>query len=421
MDQSLGWLNCEDDGAASLATQESPQPACASRSSSSVKSTPAGQLPPPLTTKMMEAVLRELPEGTRNAVSSCYGCLAAKRFASDEFLRLLASVASQSPTLTRIFEHAPSAQVAAGRPAASPRVKSEGGAHASVVPAIGVDASAPPRFLPNVARSFDPAEAMPPPGLPPPSAASAAAAAFLAGKPRCCDAKTGEVATTWGLAERRRKEVRRRQLQRFEGSDPCRLGLFLLDTTQRLAKQLPAGSKAQLLHAVRQFHSGVTTPEHFAERIQQLVDAHGIMLALDESTQRSPPKKGGKAAAAGVGTKRQNAAGGSAAPAKRAKNAPAGKKKAATAAPPVRPDPAAGVGVTGLGKRSPHEESTTCSAGSASDYGSSYGSPGIFVLICYFLLFVALSAPVTTALRTVPQEQCLNKVRSAVPVYIISV
>jgi len=366
MDQSLGWLNCEDDGAASLA-QESPQPASASRSSGSVKSTPAGQLPPPLTTQMMEAVLRELPEGTRNAVSSCYGCLAAKRFASDEFLKLLASVASQSPTLTRIFEHAPPAQAAAGRPAASPRVKSQGGAPAPVVSAIGVHASG----------SFDSAEAMPPPGPPPPSAASAAAAASLAGKPRCCDAKTGEVATTWGLAERRRTEVRRRQLQRFEGSDPCRLSLFLLDTTQRLAKQLPAGSKAQLLHAVRQFHSGVTTPEHFAERIQQLVDAHGIMLALDQSTQRNPPKKVGKSAAAGAGAKRQNAAGGSGAPAKKAKTATAGKKKA-TAASPLRPDPAAGAGAPGLGKRSPHDESTTCSAGSASDYGSSYGSPGIF-------------------------------------------
>jgi len=116
----------------------------------------------------------------------------------------------------------------------------------------------------------------------------------------------GQQATTWGLAGRRRQEGRRRQLQRFQGSESSRRSTFLLDAMRRLTQQLTTPSIMQLLQAMRQYSSGTATPEAFAERVQTLVDMHGIVIAHDESTERSAAvPKGANPAAADVGAKRQ--------------------------------------------------------------------------------------------------------------------
>jgi hypothetical protein len=75
---------------------------------------------------------------------------------------------------------------------------------------------------------------------------------------------------------------------------------------RRLTQQLTTPSIMQLLQAMRQYSSGTATPEAFAERVQTLVDMHGIVIAHDESTERSAAvPKGANPAVADVGAKRQ--------------------------------------------------------------------------------------------------------------------
>ena len=185
----------------------------------------SGQLP--LTAQMMEKIMRELPEGTCCAIKRCYECAKANRFEGEEFLHLLKSVASQSPTITRMFvEETPNIRGAAtAKQAASPTVKEA----ATVGPGAGV------RGQSN--RSTR-----------------------RCGNAKCSDVQGGQEATTWGLAERRRHEARRLQLQKFQGTEACRLSSFLLDAVRRLAKQLPARAKGQLLQAVRQYSTEPVTP-----------------------------------------------------------------------------------------------------------------------------------------------------------------
>ena len=327
------------------------------------KSVAPGQLLPPLTAEMMGTILHELPEGTRNAVSSCYACLKANRFAGTEFHKLLESVASQSATLTQVFGQP--AKSASGRPcegvessqAAMPAISIEPAGDAICEYGGGGAAASPDLSAVRETR-----------------VEVAAGRSAVAGKPRCCDKKEGE-ATTWSQSDRRRLEARRRQLQKYQGTEAAQRGSFLIDATRRLSRQLPVQAKTQLLHCVRQYTNASITPEQFAERIQVLVDAHGIVIAHDESTDRtSAAKKGAKPAAGGVGSKRPATAA-QAQPTKKSK-ASGSKRTSAAAAAAIAAAAVAAAGEDAVGgKRRANDESTTCSNGSSSDYGSSYGSP----------------------------------------------
>ena len=126
MDQSLQWLNFEEvDGSC---TQPPVLRRDAGMGGSAGKRGSTSQLAPPLTPQVMETVLHELPEGTSNAVNSCYACLKANRFSADEFNNLLRSVSSQSATLASIFDRSdcgPStAPACASKLGTSPRVLS---------------------------------------------------------------------------------------------------------------------------------------------------------------------------------------------------------------------------------------------------------------------------------------------------------
>jgi len=344
------------------------------------KSVAPGQLLPPLTAEMMGTILHELPEGTRNAVSSCYACLKANRFAGSEFHKLLESVASQSPTLTRVFgQPAESAGSAAlflgegGRRIINLRIESGPGGESSqaAIPAISIEPSGAAIGSQNgggAAAGTDLSAAQET------RVEVAAGRSAVAGKARCCDKKEGE-ATTWSQSDRRRLEARRRQLQKYQGTEAAQRGSFLIDATRRLSRQLPVQAKSQLLQCVRQYTSASITPEQFAERIQVLVDAHGIVIAHDESTDRTgAAKKGAKPAAGGAGSKRP-AAGAQSQPAKKSKASGNKRNAAATAAAIAASAPAAAGEDAVGGKRRANDESTTCSNGSSSDYCSSYGSP----------------------------------------------
>jgi hypothetical protein len=130
MDQSLQWLNFEEiDGShVGSCTQPPVLRRDAGMGGGACKRVSTSQLAPPLTPQVMETVLHELPEGTSNAVNSCYACLKANRFSADEFNNLLKSVSSQSATLARIFDHSdcgPStAPACASKQGNSPRVLS---------------------------------------------------------------------------------------------------------------------------------------------------------------------------------------------------------------------------------------------------------------------------------------------------------
>lgn len=270
-------------------------PKAAPKAGPSTASLAPGELPLPLTMQMLDKVLLELPDGTRNAVGSCYDCFKKNRFTPDEFVRLLVSVSSQSSTLTTVFAQIPPAAAAGGHTACQ-HVKIE------VVPTNGVEAADKGGVVTRelVLSGAHTGKS--------PAASCGAASGDRGGakQHRSSGVNDGQQATTWGLAGRRRQEGRRRQLQRFQGSESCRRSTFLLDAMRRLTQQLTTPSIMQLLQAMRQYSSGTATPEAFAERVQTLVDMHGIVIAHDESTERSAAvPKGANPAVADVGAKRQ--------------------------------------------------------------------------------------------------------------------
>mmetsp|Transcript_21962 Transcript_21962/g.51058 ORF Transcript_21962/g.51058 Transcript_21962/m.51058 type:complete len:765 (+) Transcript_21962:187-2481(+) len=210
-------------------------------------------LPAPLTDEYMAQALRELPDGTKRATEACLKCFKERKFTAKDLMAFVQSIASQSDTLGTLLRSPSGAQQARGKVSGA----------ASKLPAVAVQRGA--------GGATRPAQRAPP--------------SEQAIEDTRFEKTEQAVDMTSKLIERRRREVRRRQLSAFPGTVHQKHSQYLASVIRRLADQVPPEGKGALLDAMRLYMSHASTPEQFVESVHSIVDDYGITIPLEYSPE----------------------------------------------------------------------------------------------------------------------------------------
>jgi len=211
---------------------------------------PGGQpLPLPFTEDIVAASLAELPDASRRATETFLKCFRESKFTCSDLATYMESISGQSITLRNVLSRA-----------------SQRSTPTAARQAMHVTSSF---FAPASARTLSARQ--------PPSAQAMEDIRFE---------KTEEaVDMTSKLIERRRREVRRRQLSEFPGGEHQKLSNYLSSIIRRLAHQVPASGQAMVRDAIRSYVSHATSPEQFVESLQAIVDEFGVIIPLEYSPE----------------------------------------------------------------------------------------------------------------------------------------
>uniref|UniRef100_A0A7S0V9A0 histone acetyltransferase n=1 Tax=Hemiselmis tepida TaxID=464990 RepID=A0A7S0V9A0_9CRYP len=213
-------------------------------------------LPAPLTDEIMAAAIRELPDGTRRATEACLKCFKERKFTAKDMTAFVHSIASQSQTLNAVLRSTPGAQAARGKTAGvASKVPTTSSAK---VPFGGGGATRPAQRAPPSEQAIEDTK---------------------------FEKTEQAVDMTSKLIERRRREVLRRQLAAFPGSQHQKYSQYVASVIRRLADQVPPQGKAALLDAMRSYVAHTTTPEQFVESVRTIVDDCGITIPLEYSPE----------------------------------------------------------------------------------------------------------------------------------------
>ena len=243
-DMSTGEARREDAGAASGYTcaklgsgRQDAQQKCPDASMQVRK------LPPALTDAGLTTAINELPVGARLAAETVYKCWREGKFANDEFVSFLQSIATYSPLLL---------QMVCGQDAT----------HSRPMLGMAVGSSTPSacssKFLVPAVQAV--------PHIPVESQAAMG------------------INTEWRT--RRRHEAARRQCAGIDGNEHQKRIGYLCRTFSLLRQQLPAAAQPALLDVMMGYSRRNTSPEAFGQQMQDLVDAYQMVAPLDYIPQR---------------------------------------------------------------------------------------------------------------------------------------
>jgi len=201
------------------------------------------QLPPALTDAGLTAAINELPAGARLAAETVYKCWREGKFANDEFVSFLQSIATYSPLLL---------QMVCGQDATHVR------------PMLGMAVSGRAPFACSSKLLAPAVQAVP--QIPVESQAAMG------------------INTEWRT--RRRHEAARRQCAGIHGTEQQKRIGYLCRTFSLLRQHLPPPAQPVLLSLMMGYSRRNTSPEALGQQMQDLVDAYQMVTPLDYVPQR---------------------------------------------------------------------------------------------------------------------------------------